>query len=305
VSGQSASASRVTAIPAGPHVRVRQRPRRPRLGPGALGLGLLLVVLAMALAAPLIAGYNPLQQNLALRLQPPGASSGGHIFVLGTDTLGRDIWARVVYGSRVSLSVAAIAVTVSLMLGTLVGVVAGFYRGLLGTVLMRLVDTVLSVPFLLLAVATVAVVGPSFTNLIFALGLTRWPRYARVGYAQTLATRELEFVQAARALGATTPRLLRRHLVPGVLPALAVVATLEIGLMIIFEASLSFLGLGVQPPAPSWGGMLSDGRNYLADAWWLATFPGLAISLTVLAANVTGDWVRDLLDPRRGHSSRL
>ncbi|MCA1657598.1 MAG: ABC transporter permease, partial [Actinobacteria bacterium] len=206
------------------------RPRRRLLGPGALGLGLLLVVVAMALAAPVIAGYSPLQQNLILRLRPPGASSAGHVFLLGTDTLGRDIWARVVYGSRVSLSVAAIAVTVSLMVGMLVGVVAGFYRGVVGTVLMRLVDVVLSVPFLLLAVATVAVVGPSFTNLIFALGLTRWPRYARVGYAQTLVTRELEFVQAARVLGATTPRLLTRHLVPSVLPALAVVATLEIGL---------------------------------------------------------------------------
>jgi peptide/nickel transport system permease protein len=249
--------------------------------------------------APVLAGYNPVQQNLAVRLQPPGASASGHVFVLGTDTLGRDIWARIVYGSRVSLSVAAIAVSVSLLVGTVVGVVAGFYRGVVGAVLMRLVDVVLSVPFLLLAVATVAVVGPSFTNLIFALGLTRWPRYARVGYAQTLATRELEFVHAARVLGASGPHLLVRHLLPNVLPALAVIATLEVGLVIIFEASLSFLGLGVQPPQPSWGGMLSDGRNYLADAWWLATFPGLAISLTVLGANLTGDWVRDLLDPRR------
>jgi peptide/nickel transport system permease protein len=271
---------------------------RLRPGLGSVGLILLLLVVLMALLAPAIAGYNPVQQNLALRLRPPGAAANGHVFVLGTDTLGRDIWARIVYGSRVSLSVAAIAVSVSLLVGTMVGVVAGFYRGAVGAVLMRLVDVVLSVPFLLLAVATVAVVGPSFTNLIFALGLTRWPRYARVGYAQTLATRELEFVQAARVLGASGPHLLIRHLLPNVLPALAVVATLEVGLVIIFEASLSFLGLGVQPPQPSWGGMLSDGRNYLADAWWLATFPGLAISLTVLGADLTGDWVRDLLDPR-------
>jgi peptide/nickel transport system permease protein len=283
----------------------RARALRDRLSLSALGVGLLLAVVVMAIGAPVIASYSPLQQNLVLRLQPPGTAAGGHVFLLGTDTLGRDIWARIVYGSRVSLTVAAIAVSVSLVIGTLVGMVAGFYRGLVGTLLMRLVDIVLSVPFLLLAVATVAVVGPSFTNLIFALGLTRWPRYARVSYAQTLATRELEFVQAARVLGAPTARLLMRHLLPNVLPALAVVATLEVGLMIIFEASLSFLGLGVQPPQPSWGGMLSDGRNYLADAWWLATFPGLAISLTVLGANTAGDWVRDLLDPRRGRASRL
>jgi peptide/nickel transport system permease protein len=301
----SASATAVAVTPSAGRLGGQSRRLRTSLGLGLLGLALLLLVVLMAVAAPLIAGYSPLQQNLALRLQPPGTAAAGHVFPLGTDTLGRDIWARIVYGSRVSLTVAAIAVSVSLVIGTLVGVVAGFYRGLVGAVLMRLVDVVLSVPFLLLAVATVAVVGPSFTNLIFALGLTRWPRYARIGYAQTLATRELEFVQAARVLGAPTPRLLLRHLLPNVLPALALVATLEVGLMIIFEASLSFLGLGVQPPQPSWGGMLSDGRNYLADAWWLATFPGLAISLTVLGANATGDWVRDLLDPRRGQVSRL
>jgi peptide/nickel transport system permease protein len=278
---------------------------RTRFGLGILGPGVLLVVVVMALAAAQVAGGNPLQQDLAARLQPPGASAGGHFYVLGSDTLGRDIWARIVYGSRVSVSVGAVAVSISFVVGTIVGVVAGFYRGVLGTVLMRLVDVVLSVPFLLLAVATVAVVGPSFINLILALGLTRWPRYARVGYAQTLATRELEFVHAARVLGASVPHVLLRHIVPNVLPALAVVATLEVGLVIIFEASLSFLGLGVQPPQPSWGGMLSDGRNYLADAWWLAMFPGLAISLTVFGANATGDLLRDLLDPRRGQISRL
>jgi peptide/nickel transport system permease protein len=301
----SASATAVAATPPARRLGSGSTRLRARLRLGVFGLVLLLLVVVMAVAAPLIAGYNPVQQNLVLRLQPPGTTAGGHVFLLGTDTLGRDIWARIVYGSRVSLSVAAIAVSVSLVIGTVVGVVAGFYRGVVGAVLMRLVDVVLSVPFLLLAVATVAVVGPSFSNLIFALGLTRWPRYARVGYAQTLATRELEFVQAARVLGAAAPRLLVRHLLPNVLPSLALVATLEVGLMIIFEASLSFLGLGVQPPQPSWGGMLSDGRNYLADAWWLATFPGLAISLTVLGANAAGDWIRDLLDPRRGQVSRL
>jgi peptide/nickel transport system permease protein len=200
----------------------------------------------------------------------------------------------------VSLAVALVAVSVALAVGSTVGTIAGYYRGAIGAVLMRLVDIVLSIPFLLLAVATVAVLGPSFTNLILTLGLTRWPRYARVGYAQAISTREMEFVLAARALGASDARMIVHHIVPNMAPALLVVATLEMGLMIIFEASLSFLGLGIQPPAPSWGGMLSDGRNYLADAWWLATFPGLAITLTVLGANTAGDWVRDRLDPRRG-----
>lgn len=279
--------------------------RGRRVTSGAIGVGVLALVALLALAAGVVAGYSPTHQDLMVRLRPPGTVAGGHVYILGTDSLGRDVWARVVYGSRVSLAVAVVAVGISACIGTAAGVAAGMRGRLVGALVMRTVDVVLAVPFLLLAAATVAVLGPSFTNVIVALGIARWPRYARVANAQTLVTRELEYVQAARAVGVPETRLALRHVLPNVAPALVVVATLEMGLMIIFEASLSFLGLGVQPPAPSWGGMLSEGRDYLSDAWWLATFPGLAITITVLGANMAGDWVRDRLDPRRGEVVRI
>ena len=272
---------------------------------GIFGVLILAAVVLLALTAQWVAGYSPTLQNLGIRLQPPGTVASGHLYPLGTDGLGRDVWARIAHGSRVSLAVAGVAVGIALVVGTTVGVVAGMRRGLPGMLLMRAVDIVLAVPFLLLAVATVAVLGPSFFNVIIVLGFARWPRYARVGYAQTLTTREFEFVQAARAVGVPEWRVTLRHILPNVGPALIVVATLEMGLMIIFEASLSFLGLGVQPPDPSWGSMLSEGRNYLADAWWLATFPGLAITISVLGANLAGDYLRDRLDPRRGEVARI
>ena len=251
-----------------------------------------------AIAAPLLAPHDPLRQDLPQRLMPPGAVLDGITHLLGTDSLGRDVLSRVIYGARVSLTVAFVAVAMAGLTGVVAGLLSGYYRGTVDAVLMRLADVILSVPFLLLAIATVAVLGPNFTNLILVLGCTRWPRYARVTYAQTLAVREQEFVHAERALGASDGRILARHLLPNVLSPIMVVATLEVGLMIIFEAALSFLGLGVQPPAPSWGGMLSEGRDYLATAWWLATFPGLAIMVTVLAANLVGDGMREVLDPR-------
>lgn len=266
---------------------------------GLLGLIVLLAVMLVAIGAPIFATYDPLRQDLVARLLPPGGvDTHGLRHFLGTDPLGRDVWSRIVFGSRVSLAVSFVAVGVSGVVGTVVGVVAGYYRGLIGAVLMRIVDIVLSIPFLLLAVTTVAVLGPNFSNLVLVLGLTRWPRYARIAYAQTLTCREAEYVQATYALGATDLRIIFRHILPNVVPLLVVVGTLEMGLMIIFEASLSFLGLGVQPPQPSWGGMLADGRNYLTNAWWQTTFPGLAILVTVLGANAVGDWIRDWLDPR-------
>jgi peptide/nickel transport system permease protein len=266
---------------------------------GMIGFLLLLALVVVGVGAPLFAHQDPLHQDLLGRLLAPGkVDTLGVRHWLGTDPLGRDVWARVVYGSRVSLTVAFVAVAVAGSIGAMVGVVAGFYRGIVGAVLMRFVDIVLSIPFLLLAVATVAVLGPSFTNLVLVLGLTRWPRYARVAYAQTIACREADFVQATTALGARDGRIIVRHILPNVLPPLIVMATLEMGLMVIFESSLSFLGLGIQPPQPSWGSMLADGRNYLANAWWQTTFPGLAIMLTVLGANAAGDWIRDRLDPR-------
>ena len=265
---------------------------------GLAGAATLCAVAVSAIAAPLLAPHDPLRQDLPQRLMPPGAVLDGITHLLGTDSLGRDVLSRVIYGARVSLTVAFVAVAMAGLTGVVAGLLSGYYRGTVDAVLMRLADVILSVPFLLLAIATVAVLGPNFTNLILVLGCTRWPRYARVTYAQTLAVREQEFVHAERALGASDGRILARHLLPNVLSPIMVVATLEVGLMIIFEAALSFLGLGVQPPAPSWGGMLSEGRDYLATAWWLATFPGLAIMMTVLAANLVGDGMREVLDPR-------
>jgi peptide/nickel transport system permease protein len=265
---------------------------------GTVGLLLLAAASVTALAAPWLAPQHPLTQELVNRLQPPGTRGPQSVYWLGTDGLGRDTLSRLIYGARASLAVAATAVAVSGTVGLFIGLAAGYYGAWLGALLMRFVDIVLSIPFLLLAIAVVAALGPSLVHTIVVLGFTRWPRYARVAHAQTLAARSRDFVQAARALGGTDGRLMVRHVLPEVLPSAVVVATLEIGLMIVFEAALSFLGLGVQPPTPSWGSMLADGRAYVASAWWLATFPGLAIMLTVLGANLVGDAVRDRLDPR-------
>jgi len=243
----------------------RKTAGRNRLSPTGLGGAAVLALVVMtALGASSLAPFSPIAQDLTLRLRPPAVHGPrGGVFWLGTDGLGRDVLSRLIFGARASLAVAGLAVIVSGIVGVCFGMAAGYYRGWFGTLLMRFVDTVLSIPFLLLAIAVVAVLGPSFAHTVLVLGLTRWPRYARVAYAQTLAARQREFVEAARALGGTDVRLMVRHVLPEVLPSVVVVATLEIGLMIVFEAALSFLGLGVQPPTPSWGSMLASGRDYL------------------------------------------
>lgn len=255
-------------------------------------VGLYVVV---ALAASLIAPHDPNHTDLAVRLAAPGHDG----FLLGTDGLGRDVLSRVLYGARVSLGVAIATVLVSGIVGVALGVIAGWRRGWLGAVIMRIADIALSVPFFLLAILVVAVLGPSLVNVVICLALVRWPRYTRIAYASVLETKERGFVRGAVAVGATGPWIVLRHVLPEVLPLTVVVATLELGLMVIFEASLSFIGLGVQPPTASWGSMLSDGQQYVASAWWLATFPGLALFGLVLAVNLLGDAVRDRLDPQR------
>jgi peptide/nickel transport system permease protein len=252
----------------------------------------------VALLAPLLAPYDPNSQNLLARLKPPGTQARGVLYLLGTDEVGRDLLSRLIYGARVSLMVAILSVLVSTLLGSVLGMIAGFYRGIVEIVIMRLVDIVLSIPAILLAIITVAVLGPGLENLVLVLGFTRWPRYARVAYGQTLGVMAMPYLRASRFAGARTPRLLARHVLPNIAGALIVVATLEFGLMVLFEAGLSFLGLGVQPPMPSWGSILSVGRNYMATAWWIATFPGLCLFLLVLSINLIGDHVRDRLDPR-------
>jgi peptide/nickel transport system permease protein len=257
------------------------------------------VYIVVAISAPLIAPHDPVAATIASRLLPPFSSKGGSFFLLGTDPLGRDVLSRIIFGARVSMVVAAATVIVSGAFGVGLGVVAGWRRGWLGAIIMRVADIALSVPFFLLAILVVAVLGPSLTNVVICLALVRWPRYTRIAYASVLEARERGFVRGATALGASDWWVVMRHVLPEVIPLSVVIATLELGLMVIFEASLSFIGLGVQPPTPSWGSMLSDGQQYVATAWWLALFPGLALFGLVLAVNLLGDAVRDRLDPTR------
>jgi peptide/nickel transport system permease protein len=266
---------------------------------GLIPLAVVVIYVIVALAAPLVAPHDPNQTNLATRLLPPFSSGGGDRYLLGTDDLGRDVLSRVIYGARVSLAVAAVAVTLSGTGGVALGLIAGWRRGWLGVLIMRIADIALSVPFLLIAILVVAVLGPSLVNVVICLAMVRWPRYTRITYATVLETRERGFVRGVVALGAPGRWIVLRHILPEVAPLAVVVATLELGLMVIFEASLSFLGLGVQPPTASWGTMLAEGQQYVATAWWLATFPGLALFGLVLAVNMLGDAVRDRLDPTR------
>ena len=258
-----------------------------RVGGAIVGLAVLL-----AIAGPLLTPYDPASQALALRLEGP---TGAHLF--GLDELGRDIFARVLAGARISLLVGLVVVSISATAGVCLGAVAGYFGGRIDEIISRVTDILLAFPGLLLAIALVAVLGPSLTNVVLALSLIGWVGYARLVRGQVLRARELEFVQAARALGAPTPRILLRHVIPTTLPAVTVQATLGMGAAILAEAALSFLGLGVQPPTPSWGTMLNGGRAHLLDAPHLTIFPGLAIALLVLGFNFLGDGLRDALDP--------
>jgi peptide/nickel transport system permease protein len=256
---------------------------------GAVIVGI--AVLA-AVVGPWLPIFDPSTQQLALRLEGPSAT---HWF--GMDELGRDIFARVLWGARISLMVGLVVVGISASVGIMLGSIAGYFGGLVDEGISRVIDVLLAFPGLLLAIALVAVLGPSLTNVVFALSLIGWVGYARLVRGQVLRAREFEFVQAARALGATTPRILARHIIPTTLPAVTVQATLGMGGAILAEASLSFLGLGVQPPTPSWGTMLNYGRGHLLDAPHLTVFPGVAIAILVLGFNFLGDGLRDAFDP--------
>jgi peptide/nickel transport system permease protein len=264
-----------------------------------LGLVVIVVATAMAVLAPAFAPADPIKNSLVERLTPPMWATGGTArHPLGTDTLGRDVASRLLYGARVSLIVGLSAVVIAGVLGVALGLVAGYYRGFTDDTLMRLGDVQLAFPVLVLAVAVLAVLGASLANVILVLGVTGWITYARIVRGETLSLRQREFVEAARALGASDHYLIWRHILPNVLAPVTVVATFSVARTIIAEASLSFLGLGIPPPAPSWGAMLDEGRNYITTGWWLALFPGLAILLLVLGINLVGDWLRDALDPR-------
>jgi len=270
--------------------------RRRRLDPVATGGAVVVLATVMlALLAPALAPGDPLKNSIMDRLTPP-TWSGEH--PLGTDTLGRDVASRLLYGARVSLIVGFSAVLLAGAVGVGLGLLSGWYRGWVDDALMRLGDVQLAFPVLVLAVAVLAVLGASVVNLILVLGVTSWITYARIVRGEVLTLRERDFVAAARALGADDAWIMRRHLLPNVLPPITVVATFSVARTIIAEASLSFLGLGIPAPAPSWGAMLDEGRNYITTGWWLALFPGVAILLLVLGINLVGDWLRDVLDPR-------
>jgi peptide/nickel transport system permease protein len=267
--------------------------------PGAwVGTCLLAAVILLAVLAPQLATANPETQNIAHRLLPPLSATGGHCFWLGTDQLGRDLLSRIIFGSRISLVVGLSAVAASAAAGTTVGVLSGYAGRVWDDVLMRITDVQLAFPSVLLSLAIVAVLGAGVRNLIAVLALSGWVGYARVARSRVLGIREQEYIAAARGLGARNGRIILRHIVPNVVPSVLTIASFSLGGMITAEAALTFLGLGIPANIPSWGGMLTDGAQYLSVAWWLATFPGLAIMLTVLAANLIGDWLRDVLDPR-------
>jgi peptide/nickel transport system permease protein len=264
-----------------------------------IGLIIVASMLLVAIFATPLAPYGYDEDDLAsLRLPPAWESKGTAAHLLGTDSLGRDILSRIMYAARMSLSIAGTGVIIAAVLGIMLGLVAGYYRGWIDAVIMRTADAQLSFPYLLLAIAVMALLRPNLGNLVLVLVLRSWVVYARVVRASTMTLKQREFVQAAQALGAGGPRVIFRHIAPNVITSAIVVSSFQLAELIILESSLSFLGLGVQPPAPSWGSMLSDGREYMATAWWLATFPGLAIIVTVLGINLLGDALRDILDPR-------
>lgn len=253
----------------------------------------------VALLAPLLAPADPYDQSLRLRFRPPvWEERGSWAYPLGTDRLGRDLLSRIIYGARVSLAAGVVTVLISSAFGAAVGLVAGYYGGRTDATLMRVTDATLSFPVILLALILAVTMGPSFTNVVIAIAVILWARYARVIRGQVLTLMTLDFIAQARIAGAGAWRIITRHLLPNTLNTLVVLITLQVGYVIIVEASLSFLGAGIPPPTPAWGSMIAEGRDFVTSAWWVSFFPGLAILLVVLAFNLLGDWLRDTLDPR-------
>jgi peptide/nickel transport system permease protein len=259
-----------------------------------LGLGIVVALVLMALAAPLLATHDPYAQSLAERLLPPGSPAHW----LGTDEFGRDIWSRLVYGSRITLYIVLLVALTAPVFGLVIGTVAGYYGGWADRILMRLTDIFLAFPRLILALAFVAALGPGIGNAVLAIALTAWPPYARVARAETLTVRNSDYIAAARLQGASGARILLSHVAPMCVPSVIIRVTLDMAGIILTAAGLGFLGLGAQPPLPEWGLMISSGRKFLFDQWWVATMPGLAIFTVSLGFNLLGDGLRDILDPR-------
>ncbi|MES2550335.1 MAG: ABC transporter permease [Pseudomonadota bacterium] len=269
-----------------------QRIQRNRLA--MAGLIIVAILLLVAAFAPLIAPHDPLTQDLTRRLLPPGTPGN----LLGTDDFGRDILSRIIYGARITLYIIALVAVTAPVLGLLIGTVAGYFGGWIDAILMRVTDIFLAFPRLILALALVAVLGPGIENAVLAIALTAWPPYARVARAETLTVRSSDYIAAIRLQGAGAPRIIAGHVVPMCLPSVIIRVTLDMAGVILIAAGLGFLGLGVLPPTPEWGLMISSGRKYLFEQWWVATMPGLAIFIVSLGFNLLGDGLRDVLDPR-------
>lgn len=285
--------------PRGPsdfRLAMRELFRRP---PAVLGLICAVVVILFAIFPGAFSPLDPIDQDLGRYLKAPGfIDSLGNVYWLGTDQQGRDILSRIIWGSRISLIVGIATVFVSGLIGISIGIVAGYFGGIVDTIISRIVDTALAIPFILLAISLIAILGPSLQNIILVIALRTWIVYARVVRGEVLSLKENEFVVGAKSAGCGTLRILVVYILPNVTSSSIVIATLYLGRMIIIESALSFLGLGVPPPTPTWGGMLADGRSFLDTAWWISLFPGLTLMITVLSVNLLGDWLRDVLDPR-------
>lgn len=264
-----------------------------------LGLVIIGFLVVLAIFAPSLAPYSPTKMSLSERLSPPSST---HIF--GTDDVGRDILSRVIYGSRISLRICTLVVGLTIGIGTILGIISGYWGGWIDELIMRISDVFLAFPALILAMAIAAALGPSLENVIIAMVVIWWPRYARVTRGQVLVLREIDYIVAARAVGVHESRIIMRHILPNCVSPVLIQATLDLGEVLLTAATLSFIGFGAQPPTPEWGAMISLGRNYLRDNWWYATFPGLAILVTVIGFNLLGDAARDILDPRLRHGAR-
>jgi peptide/nickel transport system permease protein len=282
-----------TVRPVRPRMPLLRSLRRSRTG--AAGLLIVTAIVAAAAGAPWLAPASPTAPSFAAVLRPPGAA---HPF--GTDQLGRDVLSRVIFGARIALVVGLVTVAAAGAVGCSLGLASGYAGGWVDAVITRIADVQLSFPFILLALVVNAVIGAGLRNIVLSLVIAGWPLYVRVVRGEVLALRHREYVQAAVAVGARPARLLWRHVLPNVTTPIVVISTLQVSQFIVAEATISFLGFGVQPPAPAWGSMVSDGRNYIFFAWWLAAFPGAALAVTALGVNLTGDWLRDVLDPRLG-----
>jgi peptide/nickel transport system permease protein len=269
---------------------LRRLRRRPLV---IAAMAVLVLFIVLALGAPVLAPHDPTVLIAGAVMRPPSGQ-----YLLGTDELGRDVLSRVIHGARISLQIGIFTISIALLVGTLVGITAGFYGGLIDGALMAVMEILLAFPQILLAMAIVAMLGPSLTNAMIAVGFSAVPVYARTARGTTLSVRSMDYVEAARAVGSGDGRILLRHVLPNMISPVVVLGTAGVGIAILIAAGLSYLGLGAQPPTPEWGAMLSEARAYLRNAWWMATFPGLAITLVVVSLNLCGDWLRDLLDPR-------